>query len=208
MTIGSKRSESFVVFLAGQTQLNCCSLLKVKRTDFLNRRARKQRFSFSVLCALCAPVRNSWALRFRGVCSCFPACGKTVLDSFCWHVTDCQTLAKERNLLSPLCMNTESSPRFNRRRFIATAGAALALPVFVPGCAVGSQRTWPSAASPLASSAGDGRGRKTPRRSWIRRIARWWWPMIWIKIIWQTAVNKINEHYKTRIANRITITGK
>ncbi|HXR05680.1 MAG TPA: hypothetical protein VN765_00025, partial [Candidatus Acidoferrum sp.] len=33
--------------------------------------------------------------------------------------------------------NSPSPRRLNRRRFIATAGAALALPVFVPGCAVG-----------------------------------------------------------------------
>ncbi|MGA2543827.1 MAG: Gfo/Idh/MocA family oxidoreductase [Verrucomicrobiota bacterium] len=33
--------------------------------------------------------------------------------------------------------NAPSPRRVNRRRFIATAGAALALPIFVPGCAVG-----------------------------------------------------------------------
>jgi predicted dehydrogenase len=34
-------------------------------------------------------------------------------------------------------MNSSSPRRFNRRHFIASAGAALALPVLVPGCAVG-----------------------------------------------------------------------
>ena len=95
--------------------------------------------------------------------------------------------------------NTPSRHRVNRRRFIATTGAALALPLFVPGCAVGlGNRPRPSNRVTLGVV---GMGWQGPDNTRVFLASKDCQVVAACDLATdhlQSAVNLINDHYKNK----------
>ena len=95
--------------------------------------------------------------------------------------------------------NTPSRHRVNRRRFITQAGAALALPLFVPGCAVGmGSRPRPSNRVTLGVVGMGWQGPDNTRAFLASKDCQVVAACDLDKDHLQTAVNTINDHYKNK----------
>ena len=92
-----------------------------------------------------------------------------------------------------------SRHRINRRRFIAQAGAALALPILVPGCAVGlSERPRPSNRVTLGVVGWGWQGPDNTRAFLASKDCQVVAACDLDKDHLQSALNTINDHYKNK----------
>ena len=93
-------------------------------------------------------------------------------------------------------MKNTSSRNFSRRHFIATTGAAIVLPLILPGCATGRAR--PSKRITLGVVGWGMQGPGNTKSFLSRTIARSWPRATWTRTICRSAVDTINEHYENK----------